>query len=75
MVHNPGGDWHPGKGDNPSCTFYGTCQQSNSMEHPQVCTLLLLKHIHELIPSPPSMRFGGDLTTPAHCSENMTIDA
>ena len=18
MVHNPGGDWHPGKGDNPS---------------------------------------------------------
>ena len=20
MVHNPGGDWHPGKGDNPKYT-------------------------------------------------------
>ena len=19
MVHNPGGDWHPGRGDNPKC--------------------------------------------------------
>ena len=21
MVHNPGGDWHPGKGDNPTYMF------------------------------------------------------
>ena len=20
MVHNPGGDWHPGRGDNPNYT-------------------------------------------------------
>ena len=22
MVHNPGGNWHPGRGDNPSNTFF-----------------------------------------------------
>ena len=21
MFHNPGGDWHPGKGDNPNYTY------------------------------------------------------
>jgi len=42
----------------------------------QKCALsFYLKNIHELIPSPPSMRFGGNLTTLAHCSENMTVDA
>ena len=30
MVHNPGGDWHPGRGDNPTYHISGSLGYSQS---------------------------------------------
>ena len=36
MVHNPGGDWHPGRGDNPSYRVPRMPVMTRIMKHLQV---------------------------------------